>query len=164
MSISSNIKWKRAKFFFEAKLRVPVLGQVAEVSLDRESDSARAPSPAQLHALDKFLALGPEQKAGWTHQVALNCQYTCLRLEVDGLEPPLQLRKRDAVWKHVRLRQVFVPRHGSTRDRYVFVHGGCDWEEEHGLELLLKNERLFRVGQQEGLAQNQEWSLYFINE
>jgi hypothetical protein len=164
MSNSSNIKWKRAKFFIESKQRVPVLGRVVDVWVQPESDSAGSPSPAQLHALDAFLALVPEQKKDWTHQVALNCHYTCLRFEVDGDEPPVRLRKRDDIWKHVRFRQVFIPQHGTTRDRYVFVHGGCDWEEEHGLELLFKNERLFRVGQQEGLAQNEEWSLYFINE
>jgi len=98
--------------------------------------------------LDAFLALGPEQKDNWTHQVALDCHYTCLRFEVDGDDPPVALPNRSDVWKHVQLRRVFIPHHGTTRDRYVFVEGGCDWEEEHGLELLFKNERLFRVGEE----------------
>ncbi len=53
---------------------------------------------------------------------------------------------------------------GAQLSVHLLASRGGWWEEEHGLELLLKNERLFRVGQQEGLAQNQEWSLYFINE
>jgi hypothetical protein len=164
MSNSSSIKWKRAKFFIEAKHRVPVLARVVNVCVQPEDDSSDSPSPAQLRALDGFLALNADQKDDWTHQVALDCHFTCSRFTRDGEEPPVRLRKRKDVWKHVRLGQVFIPEHGTTSDRYVFVSGGCDWEEEHGLELLFKNERLFTVGPEEGLAQNERWSLYFINE
>lgn len=164
MSNSSNIKWKRAKFFLKTKLRVPALGLVAEVWVDPEESSSKLPSPFQLRALDGFLALAADQKVDWTHQVALDCHYMCLRLELDGEEPPVRLGKRNDVWKHVRLTQVFIPQHGTSADRYVFVSGDCDWEVEHGLELLFKNERLFKVCEQDGLAQNEEWSLYFVNE
>ena len=163
MSNSNNIKWERTEFF-ESKLRVPVLGQLVEVWVQPESDSAASPTPAQIRALDAFLALGPEQKADWTHQVALDIYDTCRLFGIGQDETPVRLRKRDDVWKHVRLPQVFIPTHGKTHDRYVFVDGSCDWEEEHGLELLFKNERLIRVGRNEGLAQSEEWLLYFINE
>ena len=163
MSNSSNIKWKRTEFF-ESKLRVPVLDQLIDVWVQPENDSSDLPSPAQLSALEAFLALGPAQKAEWTHQVALDCHYTCLRLETDGDTPPVRLRKRNDVWRHLRLATVFIPKHGKTADRYVFIDGSCDWEEEHGLQLLFKNERLLRVGQNEGLAMNEEWLLFFINE
>jgi hypothetical protein len=164
MSTSNNIKWKYTQFFIEAKLHVPVLGRIVEVSVDPEDSSSKLPSPSQLRALDAFLALAADQKEDWTHQVALDCHYTCLRYEIDGEDPPMRLTKRSDVWKHARLGQLFIPQHGTSADRYVFVCGGCDWEDEHGLELLFKNERLFKVGQQDGLAQNEEWSLYFINE
>jgi len=164
MITSSNLKWKRTEFFFESKLRVPVLDQSVDVWVLPEDDSASLPSPTQLRALDAFLALAAEQKADWTHQVALDCHYTCLSFEMDGEKPPVHLRKRNDVWKYVQFQQVFIPQLGATNDRYVFVYGRCDWEVEHGLELLFKNERLFKVGQQNGLAHNEEWSLYFINE
>jgi len=44
--------------------------------------------------------------------MALDCHCTCLRFVVDGDDPPVRLGKRDDVWKHVRLRQVFIPQHG----------------------------------------------------
>ncbi len=164
MSKSSKIKWKRTEFFIESKVRVPILGQIVEISIDPEPETANLPSPAQIRSLEAFLALSPDQKNGWAHQIALDCYYTCLGYKIDGETPPVRLRKRANVWRHLRLRQVFVPQHGNTQDRYVFIQGGCDWEEEHGLELLFKNERLFRVGPQEGLAQNEEWFNYFISE
>ena len=135
-----------------------------DVLVEPESESATLPSPAQSRALEAFLALGPNRLAEWTHPVALDCQYACLRMKMEGGKPPFKLRQRNEVWRHVRLTQVTVPQHGATADRYVFVDGECDWEEEHGLELLFKNEHLFKVGPQEGLAQNVEWLNYYINE
>jgi len=164
MSSSSHINWKRTEFFIEAELRVPVLDRHVEVWVQPESDSASSPSAAQVRAFEAFLTLTPEQKADWTHQVALDCHYTCLQFQMDGYDPPVRLRKRGDVWKYVRLRNVFIPQHGPTLDRYVFVHGNCGWDKEHGLELLFKNERLFSVGQEVGLAQNEAWSRCFIDE
>lgn len=161
---SRDIEWKLTEFFIESKVHVTCLGEEVDVWVDPEDDSTDLPSPSQLHALDAFLALDLAQKVDWLHQLALDCHYTCLRDEVDEDDPIMVLRSRNEVWDHLRLNQLLIPQHGTTSDRYLFVTGNCDWEEEHGLELLFKNERLIKVGAQEGLAQNEEWSLYFINE
>jgi hypothetical protein len=158
------IKWKRSDFFFEARLSVPVLGMTMDVWVEPENESDKGPSPAQLRALQSFLLLACDQKDEWTHQVAMDCYHTCQRAKMEGGKPPVSLRQRKAVWKHVRLKQVLIPAHGKSGDRYVFVDGECDWEQEHGLELLFKNERLFKVGPQEGLSANEEWQRYYINE
>lgn len=164
MGKADSIAWKRKDYFFEAKLRVPVLGGIVRVEVDLEDDSCASPSTAQLKSLTCFANLATELKSDWTHQIALDCHYTCLQLEVEGEKPPLRLRRRSNVWKHLKLTDVFVPQHGKSVDRYVFVAGSCDWEDEHGLELLFKNEQLLKVGRSDGLAQNEEWELYYINE
>jgi hypothetical protein len=164
MMNANDIEWKRTEFFIESKVHIACLGEEVDILVYPEDDSLNLPSPSQLHALDAFLALDLAQKVDWSHQLALDCHYACLRDEIDGEDPIMVLRIREDVWDHVRLNQLLIPQHGTTSDRYLFFTGNCDWEEEHGLELLFKNERLIKVGPQEGLAQNEEWSLYFINE
>jgi hypothetical protein len=164
MRRSTKIQWMRDEFFITSRLHVPVLGKVVEVWVDPETDSANLPSAAQLRALKAFLLLKPKQQNDWSHSIALYCQETCQQYERDGDNPPVRLGKRKEVWKHVEIQTIHIPKHGKSRDRYVFVGCWCAWEVEHGLELLFKNEQLFKAGPCEGLDSNEEWKLNYINE
>ena len=158
-----SIGWDREDDFLVSRSPVPVplLGRDLRVVVAPER---RAVSTAQREALRELLRMPPERAGDFVHPLALDCWYACQEYETDGDRPPVRLRKRDQVWRHVDIGEVLVPRHGRSRDRYVFLHGGCAWDEEHGLELLLKNGRLLRVGRQEGLFCNEEWDLYYIGE
>jgi hypothetical protein len=68
----------------------------------------------------------------------------------DG-EPPIQLA--DELWRHVRLgREPMVSRRAyGDKGVYISVECGCDWEPEHGLQLVLKNGlRVTKLGGYDG--------------
>ena len=56
----------------------------------------------------------------------------------DG-KPPI--KNADELWKHVRLgdEPMVTRRPYGDKGIYVSIECGCDWEEEHGLQLVLKN-------------------------
>lgn len=58
----------------------------------------------------------------------------------------------EEVWDYVTISFAYVSRR-SRRDRSVYVSfaGGCDWEEEHGFQIVLRDGcRLVRVSTQDG--------------
>jgi hypothetical protein len=53
---------------------------------------------------------------------------------------PLEMNDETDIWKYVRPYEIYICR-GFEEDRniYLQVHCGCEWEEEHGLQLVFKN-------------------------
>jgi hypothetical protein len=47
----------------------------------------------------------------------------------------------DELWQHVRLGDEPIVKRRSDGDKgiYISIESGCDWEDEHGLQLVLKN-------------------------
>ena len=153
--VDHQFKWKRGDHWFEGvgTVDVPLLGAKLRFEADHEGDAV---TETQTRALAQLLALTKDDLAAMTHRVALNCCYSG--------DDQVNLKKRADVWDHVKPEKVMIPRHGKSKDLYVFVFAECDWEEEHGLSLLFKNGKLFEVSSQSGLFLNEEWSLYYINE
>ena len=56
----------------------------------------------------------------------------------DG-KPPI--KTADELWEHVQLgsKPMITRRQYGDKGIYISVECGCDWEEEHGLQLVLKN-------------------------
>ncbi|WP_052336893.1 DUF6985 domain-containing protein [Nocardioides alkalitolerans] len=69
-------------------------------------------------------------------------------VEMNGL--PVELTGPDQVWSQVRVGDEFlVGRDGEAW--YVDVESGCDWEPEHGLQLVFRDgDTLVKVGQYDG--------------
>lgn len=89
--------------------------------------------------------------------------YLKIRDEVkDGTMPDIPAA--DAIWSHLDLRAIKIPRHRASKYSYFFVEAECAWELEHGLEVLFRDGAILQVTQQNGLASNQTWSLRYINE
>lgn len=132
---------------------VPLFGRKLAVTVHREADTA---TEFQLQALAQILAIPKGATTNLTHRLALECW----RSYSDETE----IQVRDEVWNHVEVTDLLVPKHAKSQDRYCFVSGECDWDPEHGFDLLYKNGELFEVGQQRGLALNEEWQLYYISE
>jgi hypothetical protein len=73
--------------------------------------------------------------------------------------PDIELRKPSDVWKHVRLGFEFaVSRRddGDAEDGVYFSLGcNCDWEQEHGLQLVIRDGRaVTKVGPFDGHVTN----------
>lgn len=55
------------------------------------------------------------------------------------------------VWQHIEPRAVFVVKRYKDDTIYIDINCSCDWETEHGLQLVFrKGERLTRVSQIDG--------------
>ncbi len=54
-------------------------------------------------------------------------------------KPPI--KSADELWQHVQLgsEPMVTRRPYGDEGIYISVECGCDWEEEHGLQLVLKN-------------------------
>ncbi len=65
---------------------------------------------------------------------------------------PLPIRTEADVWNHVQPKGVYLShRHRRDNNAYVLVACDCDWEEEHGLQLVYRQGRaLTRVSDQDG--------------
>ena len=46
---------------------------------------------------------------------------------------------RKNIGDHYRIQTIIVPGDCSPIDEYLFLDGECDWEDEHGLRLSMKN-------------------------
>jgi hypothetical protein len=105
-------------------------------------------------ALDAILALGASEQAAAGVLVLAYC-HDCL--DAIGAEWPaarkmLAITNPAEIWSFVDNIQLHIrkdSRHGNP-PIYVFVMAGCDWEEEHGLQLVYRGgNELIRVGQQD---------------
>lgn len=116
----------------------------------------------QLEAFQRFLAL-PESRSAeiiphlWRY-------YRDVRASVAPPDVP-EISDPSAVWRHV------TPRFASPcRDEsgvvYVSVEAECDWEIEHGLQLVLQNgERWVRVSDYSGhLTDGRAWGKRFLDD
>lgn len=46
---------------------------------------------------------------------------------------------RSNIREHYGISRITIPIQAGSPDDYIVLDGGCDWEEEHGLQLLIKN-------------------------
>jgi hypothetical protein len=61
------------------------------------------------------------------------------------------------IWRVVTPKLLHLPCHYNTKDRHVFLHFTIDIDEEHGVELYLKNEKIEKIGAIECRWQEAGW-------
>lgn len=69
------------------------------------------------------------------------------------------IKSADQLWRHVRLGSEPVVKRRKYGDKavYVSVECGCDWEPEHGLQLVLKNgQKVTKLGGYNGHLTNSD--------
>ena len=59
--------------------------------------------------------------------------------DIDLSEHGLGHINRENIAKHYRIESIIIPGDCSSSDEHMFFDGECDWEDEHGLRLSLKN-------------------------
>jgi hypothetical protein len=120
----------------------PLLG--AEVPVAVYTDGAGV-QPDQFHALAGFLGISAGERIALAGR--LFADYREVR---DAVGEGPEIAGPDRVWEFVRWTTILVPLQGPTGSRFVFVQGVAAWEEEHGVELLFRDERLVRLGRASG--------------
>jgi hypothetical protein len=101
-------------------------------------------------AIAAFLALDEEARREASKYVFEN--YLRMKEMVDDDSLGCDIADQNRVWEHVRFTEVFVRRrHRRDRSIYVSVMAECDWEIEHGLQVVFhRGSRLSRVSDQDG--------------
>ncbi len=149
------ISWRESDGWFQSEQPVffPVFGQAIRVMVYTEAPTAAAPgvlTPAHLAAINALLTIPAERRAEWSAAVFADFQHAIEsdECELDADDIPDRCQTHEDVWPLVRWNEVVVSEQGPHEDRFVLVHGRPGWRIEHGLQLLLKNERLLWVGRQ----------------
>lgn len=151
-------KDSRFGWYYSQPMSIPVLrGQTCRMVVEGYDDD---PNKDEIHvAIANFLSLPPaalEEAALHVFRYFQNCN--------DGMWEPdddefLVIESPSEVWRHVRLgdEPMVSRRHYGDRGIYVSLSCGCDWEEEHGLQIVFKNGlRVNKVGPYDGHLTNSD--------
>ncbi len=84
-------------------------------------------------------------------------------LDSDYFDPDdeeyFEINSVDEIWSHIRLGNEprFERRAYGDKGIYVSLEGGCDWEEEHGLQIVFKNGLIVnKIGPYDGHLTNSD--------
>jgi hypothetical protein len=101
-------------------------------------------------AIAAFLKLGPADRLAASQYVFANYTRTAELVGEEDLD--CQVESEKAIWQHVHPSEVFISRrHRRDRAIYISITAGCDWEREHGLQIVYRRGlELARVSDQDG--------------
>jgi hypothetical protein len=103
--------------------------------------------------LRNFLKLSQTNRQNVSEHVHRNCTDFLDAVELDEADERLrEITRPEEIWAFVHPQTVYVKRrHRRDREIYLTVACECDWEEEHGLQLVFRQGRqLTRVSGQDG--------------
>ncbi len=109
-------------------------------------------APEIEHALTSFLKLGEQERLAISRYVFANYQSTAKSAAEQGCYLACAIASENDVWQHVQPSGISI----SRRDRrdcamYVVIGANCDWEVEHGLQIVYRRgSELVRVSDQDG--------------
>lgn len=116
------------------------------------ADDPTFPAEAE-RAIAAFLQLGAAERDRAAPLVFQNCRDFLEAIGYEEEDDALwKMEQPDEVWQFVTPDTVFVQRrHRRDRDVYLSVECACDWEHEHGLQLVFRQGRqLTRVSAYDG--------------
>lgn len=143
----------RAFYCPDRPLMCPLFGLSIPVSIYTDGKEIR---PDQLDTLSRFLDIPLDRRAR-----LIDPLFADYRSVVEATGEGPVIHRTDEVWQNVRWTNVIVPLQGPTGSRFVFVQGDPTWEEEHGVELLFRDEELIRLDRASGAFLSNcfwEWS------
>ncbi|MGN7784466.1 DUF6985 domain-containing protein [Niabella sp. 22666] len=104
-------------------------------------------------ALTNFLELKTDDRNSISELAYKNCMDFLEAVEYDEVDQPLrQINNKKEIWNFIHPSEIYVTRRPyKDQDIYVFVACECDWEEEHGLQLVFRRgKKLTRISDQDG--------------
>ena len=82
-----------------------------------------------------------------------NCMEFLNAVEFDEADQPLwNIKDKNQIWKFIYPQDIYITRsHDKFEIIYLNLACECEWEQEHGLQLLFKEgEKLTRISEQDG--------------
>jgi hypothetical protein len=150
---------KHAKFsYYESQpISVSVLnGTVCQILVEGYDDS---PFKDDFHqAIDNFLTIGPSVLAEVEHHIFDFYKDCNAYWETDD-ESYIDIKSPSDIWKHIQFgsQPIVQQRNRDKKMIYVSIECNCDWEREHGLQIVFENGlRVNKVGQFDGHLTNSD--------
>lgn len=137
------------EWFVSGEVSVPYLGGIELPFIIEAIEDDPAPQEFT-NAIQRFLGLPTAER-----DKAASYVFETYKRFVDLVgedEFDFTIGSPDDVWQHVDLTTVHVSRRlYGDKKVYIQMTGNCDWEEEHGLQIVLREgHELARVSEQDG--------------
>ncbi len=141
--------------WFSTIIDVPMLQQplpMTVMAYNPQDPAQRAHLGLFSSAIAAFLKLDVSERAVSGRKILENCHAYIDSVGVqDWNRAMAECRDPLAIWRFVHPQNVYVQFHDETADVYVTLACACDWDEEHGLQLVYRGGlELTRVSQQDG--------------
>ena len=103
-------------------------------------------------AMSAFLSLGLQDKNAISSLVHQNYKDYLEDVGDDDIEEKIRsIKNENEIWQFVHPTDIYVSRREKDNDIYVQIACECDWEAEHGLQLVFKQGRkITRISAQDG--------------
>lgn len=132
-------------FFDNEKLTITFMDVDPEQDLEFTEEADRA--------LTTFLALTNKDRLDISDQVYKNCTEFMDMVGPEEFDEALQkMGDPKGIWNFVYPSEIYVSRRTRRdKDIYIQIACNCEWEEEHGLQLVFRQgKKLTRVSDQDG--------------
>jgi len=104
-------------------------------------------------ALTNFFRLTAAERISISEIAYKNCMDFLDAVGFDEVHDPLmQIKDQREIWKFIHPTDIYVERRPyKEHDIYVMIACECDWEREHGLQLVFRQgKKLTRISEQDG--------------
>lgn len=133
------------RFFDNKKMKITFMDFLPE------SDSNFIDEADQ--ALTNFLNLTSKDRNSISELAYKNCMDFLEAVELDEADEPLrQMKDHNEIWNFIQPSEIYVTRRPyQEQDIYIQIACECDWEQEHGLQLVFRQgKQLTRISDQDG--------------
>jgi hypothetical protein len=120
---------------------------------DFEPDSDTTFLQEAEQALTNFFKLNLADRNSISELAYKNCTDFLDAVEFDDADQSLrEISDKNEIWKFIHPSEIYVTRRPyKEQDMYVQVVCECDWEQEHGLQLVFRQgKKLTRISNQDG--------------
>jgi hypothetical protein len=146
--------------FWQSERHMPFLDRRIEITLIPESEGEK-PSDRQIAVVDALQKLRPTLMDSIDEAAyAYFKEFADLIDEDEDDDDDLCDITRENIRSMYEIHGITVPRLGGCQDHYQFFSASCEWEIEHGMEVLLKNGNVVSCGPADCLYLNEEWDDY----
>lgn len=137
------------EWFLSGEVQIPYLSGQSLQFIIESIDDDEAPEEFE-QAIKNFLALSEADRQEATPYVFQNYRRFVVAVGEDEFD--FTISSASGVWDHVQMTAIHVSRRSyAEKDVYIQIIGECDWEQEHGLQVILRRGNvLARVSDQDG--------------
>lgn len=149
--------FRRIEYGWQTRRRLPFLNRRLKITIIPECDGAE-PTIRQLQVLESLEPIPPEFIDGIDDYVTahrrryMNVISRAIRA-YSWLTRFLRITSgsdmNDVFGTGYEITEIVIPQLEATPNQYFFLNAECDWDDEHGLEILVRDGTVVHCGMQE---------------